>query len=62
MYGSGAGQPVPSLYTKGLSPLCDIASSVLPDTVSLLNVSTRFYLGVHTVRNIARTVYGSRQK
>ena len=24
MYGSDAGQPVPSLYTKGLSPLCDI--------------------------------------
>ena len=23
MYGSDAGQPVPSLYTKGLSPLCD---------------------------------------
>ena len=29
------------------------ASSVSPDTVSLLNVSTRFYLGVHAVRNIA---------
>ena len=26
---------------------------VSPDTVSLLNVSTRFYLGVHAVRNIA---------
>ena len=23
MYGSDAGQPVPSLYTKGLQPLCD---------------------------------------
>ena len=23
MYGSDAGQPAPSLYTKGLSPLCD---------------------------------------
>ena len=23
MYGSDAGQPMPSLYTKGLSPLCD---------------------------------------
>ena len=32
------------------------ASSVSPDTVSLLNVSTRFYLGVHAVRNIATTV------
>ena len=30
-----------------------------PDTVSLLNVSTRFYLGVLAVRNIATTVYGS---
>ena len=38
------------------------ASSVSPDTVSLLNVSTRFYLGVHAVRNIATTVYGSRRK
>ena len=36
------------------------ASSVSPDTVSFLNVSTRFYLGVHAVRNIATTVYGSR--
>ena len=27
--------------------------TVSPDTVSLLNVSTRFYLGVHAVRNIA---------
>ena len=34
------------------------ASSVSPDTVSLLNVSTRFYLGVHAVGNIATTVYG----
>ena len=34
------------------------ASSVSPDTVSVLNVSTRFYLGVHAVRNIA---YGSRR-
>ena len=33
-------------------------SSVSPDTVSLLNVSTRFYLGVYVVRNIATTVYG----
>ena len=24
MYGSDAGQPAPSLYTKGLSPLCDM--------------------------------------
>ena len=23
MYGSDAGQPMPSLYTKGLPPLCD---------------------------------------
>ena len=23
MYGSDAGQHIPSLYTKGLSPLCD---------------------------------------
>ena len=30
--------------------------SVSRDTVSLLNVSTRFYLGVHAVRNIATTV------
>ena len=29
------------------------ASSVSPDTVSFLNVSTRFYLGVDAVRNIA---------
>ena len=29
--------------------------SVSPDTVSFLNVSTRFYLGVHAVRNIATT-------
>ena len=35
-----------------------IASSVSPDTVLLLSVSTRFYLGVHAVRCIARTVYG----
>ena len=28
MYGSDAGQPVPSLYTKGLSPLCDIYMNV----------------------------------
>ena len=33
-------------------------STVSPDTVSLLNVSTRFYLGVHAVGNIATTVYG----
>ena len=32
-----------------------LASSVSPDTVSFLNVSTRFYLGVHAVRNIATT-------
>ena len=32
--------------------------SVSPDTVSFLNVSTRFYLGVHAVRNLATTVYG----
>ena len=38
------------------------SSSVSPDTVSLLNISTRFYLGVHAVRNIATTVYGSRRK
>ena len=29
MYGSDAGQPVPSLYTKGLSPLYDIQSCIL---------------------------------
>ena len=29
--------------------------SVSPDTVSFLNVSTRFYLGVQAVRNIATT-------
>ena len=29
--------------------------TVSPDTVSLLNVFTRFYLGVHAVRNIATT-------
>ena len=28
MYGSDTGQPVPSLYTKGLSPLCDIRKIV----------------------------------
>ena len=33
-----------------------VYASVSPDTVSLLNVSTRFYLGVHAVRNIATTV------
>ena len=27
MYGNDAGQPVPSLYTKGLSPLCDMSLS-----------------------------------
>ena len=34
-------------------------SFVSPDTVSFLNVSTRFYLGVYAVRNIAilKTVY-----
>ena len=36
-----------------------VCPSVSPDTVSLLNVSTRFYLGVHAERNIATTVYGS---
>ena len=36
-----------------------LAPSVSPDTGSLLNVSTRFYLGVHTVRKIATTVYAS---
>ena len=29
MYGSDAGQPVPSLYIKGLSPLCDTGTMVL---------------------------------
>ena len=28
MYGSDAGQPVQSLYTKGLSPLCDICAAI----------------------------------
>ena len=28
MYGSDAGQPVPSLYTKGLSPLCDTSVKI----------------------------------
>ena len=61
----------------GASPLSlttgtNFASSVRvsPDTVSLLNVSTRFYLGAQAVRNIARTEYiwisgyghGSRRK
>ena len=40
--------------------VCVVAPSVSPDTVSLLNVSTRFYLGVHAVRKIATTVYGLR--
>ena len=35
------------IYVSSLAPV------VSPDTVSLLNVSTRFYLGVHAVRNIA---------
>ena len=30
MYGSDAGQPMPSLYTKGLSPLCDRDGIGLP--------------------------------
>ena len=33
MYGSDAGQPVPSLYTKGLSPLCDIYIRELVDSL-----------------------------
>ena len=28
MYGSGAGQPAPSLYTKGLKPLCDTKTKI----------------------------------
>ena len=36
--------------------ICVVAPAVSPDTVSLLNVSTHFYLGVHAVRNIATTV------
>ena len=34
--------------------ICVVAPSVSPDTV---NVSTRFYLGVHAVRNIALLCY-----
>ena len=37
-----------------------MSSHVSPDTVS--PVSTRFYLGVHAVRNIARTVHGDRSR
>ena len=49
-----AGASPPSLTTG--TNIYIFASSVSPDTISLLNVSKRFYLGVHTVRNIARTV------
>ena len=44
----------PDYIHSGSLPLAQ-ASSVSPDTVSFLNVSTRFYLGVHAVRNIATT-------
>ena len=37
--------------------ICVVALSVSPDTVSFLNVSTRFYLGVHAVRNITLLCY-----
>ena len=32
MYGSGAGQPAPSLYTKGLKPLCDMTNVIRQST------------------------------
>ena len=35
MYGSDAGQPVPSLYTKGLSPLCDTRVSAVYKTATI---------------------------
>ena len=47
-----------ALYPARPKMLSIIASSVSPDTVSLLNVF--FYLGVREVKNIATTVYGDR--
>ena len=41
MYGSDAGQPVPSLYTKGLSPLCDSAN---PRVCTFVHTCTNFIL------------------
>ena len=38
MYGSDAGQPVPSLYTKGLSPLCD--TSATSDTSATISATS----------------------
>ena len=36
MYGSNAGQPVPSLYTKGLSPLCDVNNLLLVHSANII--------------------------
>ena len=48
-----AGESPPSLTTGMI--FHNYVSSVLPNTVSFLNVSMPFYLGVHAVRNIGST-------
>ena len=48
-----ASEASPPSHTTGTIFLYICVSSVSPDTVSFLNVSTRFYLGVYAVRNIA---------
>ena len=42
MYGSDAGQPVPSLYTKGLSPLCDTSKKKKANVVIVV-LNLAFY-------------------
>ena len=53
MYGSDAGQPVPSLYTKGLSPLCD--------NMYILTIKIQgHHLLFHSRGDILRMVAGER--
>ena len=54
MYGSDAGQPMPSLYTKGLSPLCDIVTTNV--CVTVFFVSTKPAKGnIDVVNNVITT-------
>ena len=53
MYGSDAGQPPRSLYTKGLSPLCDIyiLYKLFVESMSIPDVASRRPFAVASMCN-----------
>ena len=56
MYGSDAGKPVPSLYTKGLSPLCDYRC--IPNDYNILDKSNSSALPMNVITCIGMVRVG----